>query len=216
MGAFKDLTGKRFGRLLVLYRDKLGKDSHSKWACKCDCGNEISVYGINITRGLTSSCGCLHSEITKKIFVTHGATVGERLSEYTSWSQMKARCNNPKTKNYNDYGGRGVTVCARWLESFENFLEDMGLKPTPKHSLDRFPDNETGNYEPSNCRWGTSREQSTNRRSNKWIEYNGERMVQKDWAIRLNVCQHTVKRFLKNGKSIGDIIEHFKDRKTKA
>lgn len=100
--------------------------------------------------------------------------------EYTAWDHMKSRCSNPKYKNYHNYGGRGITVCERWLKSFENFYQDMGPAPTIKHSLDRL--NNNGNYEPSNCKWSTCIEQQRNRRDNIKIVYNGCEKTLAEWA----------------------------------
>jgi hypothetical protein len=102
--------------------------------------------------------------------------------EYNAWRAMFERCNNPRHKDYSRYGGRGISVCQRWIESFENFLADIGLRPSKQHSLDRFPNNETGDYEPSNCRWATREQQNANRRDNVFLEYKGERRHIREWA----------------------------------
>lgn len=210
-----DLVGKKYGRLLVISESPHSKNQPTRWLCKCDCGNETVVFGVNIKRGLTQSCGCFNKERIRSIFTTHGATAGGRETpEYKAWCHIKDRCYNEKNKQFKDWGGRGIKMCDRWKDSFDNFLSDMGLKPSKKHSIDRFPNND-GDYEPSNCRWGTSKEQNGSRRNNVIIEYNGECLVQRDWSKRLGVCEHTINRYINKGKSIGDIIEHFKDRKTK-
>lgn len=125
--------------------------------------------------------------------------------EYLIWAHMKTRCYNKNYKLYHCYGGRGIIVCDRWLNSFENFISDMGKRPTSKHSLDRFP-NQNGIYEPENCRWATPKEQQGNRRNNKWIEHNGKRMIQADWARELNMDVRKLHHHLKNF-SINEIIE---------
>lgn len=149
---------EKYGRLKVLKIVTSGK--HSKVECLCDCGNTKIVFLGNLKRGKTNSCGCLYKE-TRGIPRSHGdAKVQAR--EYIAWKSMKQRCYNKKNKEYENYGGRGITICDRWVKSYENFLEDMGRKPTPQHSIDRIDVN--GNYEPSNCRWATPYEQRMNQR----------------------------------------------------
>lgn len=159
-----ELTGKIFGRLTVVSRgeNKWGKTT---WNCICECGTNTIVSGNNITHGQTSSCGCLQKERVKVLNTVHGHSGGGIISRtYCSWAAMKYRCMNYKASNFNNYGGRGIAVCDSWKDSFENFLEDMGERPIGT-SIDRI-DND-GNYEPGNCRWGTSKEQSNNRRKRK-------------------------------------------------
>lgn len=128
-----------------------------------------------------------------KIALRHGRT---GTGEHNSWSGMKARCYNQNNRQYNLYGGRGIRVCERWLTSFENFFEDMGLKPTLKHSLDRYPDRD-GNYEPGNCRWATSYEQAQNLKSTKLLNYNGKVQSQAAWARELGIHPVTLRERLK-------------------
>lgn len=213
MNKRNDLIGQKFERLTVISYSSSDKNGEKKWLCKCDCGKEKIVYGCNLIYNKTKSCGCIHKENTIRACTTHGhSSKGNKTHEYLAWRSIKDRCYNVNNPQYKDWGGRGIRVCDRWLESFENFFEDMGLKPTSKHSIDRWPNND-GNYEPGNCRWGTIPEQNRGRRSNRWIEFNGKRLVQKDWSILIGVSEHTVSRFIKKGKSIGDIIEHFGNKK---
>lgn len=121
--------------------------------------------------------------------------------EYVAWFHMRARCLNPNDIGYHRYGGRGITITEKWAK-FEGFLEDMGLRPSPKHSLDRI-DND-GNYEPSNCRWATSKQQAENRSSNVMIEFNGERKMMATWAKELNFNRDTVTYRLEQGWSIDE------------
>jgi hypothetical protein len=121
---------------------------------------------------------------------------------------MKYRCNNPNYNEYPIYGGRGISVCPRWNDSFENFLADMGLKPTPKHTLDRFPD-QNGNYEPTNCRWATQRMQNGNRRDNVWHEKNGKNMILSDWARYMNLNPKNMTGYILRHKGFDNMYNHF-------
>ncbi len=124
--------------------------------------------------------------IKKGAPLIHGHTRTKKHStEYMCWGTMKKRCVNPNTKRYSDYGGRGIKVCDRWLNSFQNFFDDMGRRPSPNHSLDRI--NNDGDYEPTNCAWRTRHEQGSNKRNNRWIEVNGERRTMAQWATLLNI-----------------------------
>jgi hypothetical protein len=158
-GKFKNLTGLRFGKLLVVsYAGKVKR--YCAWNCVCDCGNKTVVLITNIRRA--KSCGCLE-KIAGEINFKHGHAYPEKTRTYNIWRSMKQRCSNPKNKAYKYYGGRGIKVCDRWLHSFEKFLEDMG-EVTPGLSIDRR--NNNGNYEPRNCRWADASTQMKNRR--KW------------------------------------------------
>jgi hypothetical protein len=157
-----DITGRTFGRLTVLRRDE-NFGEHSGWLCECACGKTRSIPRPNLVQGFTRSCGCLNAELASARRLKHGQSKGVR--EYRIWCAMKARCTYPKSIRWMRYGGRGITVCERWLHSFEAFLADMGPCPSPKHSIDRV--NNDGNYEVGNVRWATSSEQAKNKRSRK-------------------------------------------------
>lgn len=158
MSAFIDITGHRFTRWHVEGMWD-GDEKRSHWRCRCDCGTIRRVNGLNLRQGKTLSCGCLCVERTTK----HGMVDHEA---YSSWKAMRNRCRNPSHWEYPNYGGRGILVCERWAD-FTVFWHDMGPSWKPNMSIDRIDGN--GNYEPSNCRWATSKEQGRNRRDNVMI-----------------------------------------------
>lgn len=187
MSKLIDITGQKFNRLTAIKK----KDGEN-WLFKCDCGNEKVINGYYVRKGKTKSCGCLNAELASKRLKTHGLT---NTREYGTWSKMKDRCLNPKEKAYKNYGARGITICNRWLESFENFIGDMGLMPTQTHSLDRI-DNNKG-YFKENCRWATRKEQSVNKRTSFYIIYKNETKALAEWCDILSLNYSTIHRRLK-------------------
>lgn len=170
-----DLTGKRFGRLSVLGRAK-NRRNLSMWLCRCDCGTAKVVYGAELARGRSTSCGCFRAELLSKQARTHGLS---KSPEYRIWRGMIDRCENHKHIDYHLYGGRGISVCRKWRDSFVSFLNSVGKRPSGK-SLDR-KDN-SGNYTPDNCRWATCKEQGRNTRVTVFLVAFGERKALRDWA----------------------------------
>jgi hypothetical protein len=172
MPAFRNIAGRRFTRLVAETVVKKGDRIH--WRCRCDCGAYCVVSSGNLTSGNTRSCGCLHNEELVQRVYRHGHTVGGGFSlEYQSWRSMIARCTSENDSYWYLYGGRGITVCDRWL-SFENFLADMGSRPSKEHTIDRIESER--NYEPDNCRWATRDVQVNNRTNTLYVDYRGERL----------------------------------------
>lgn len=162
----KSFVGEKFGRVTVLgeapkYVSPKGKEIRRVFV-RCECGSKSTVNLHSLRYGLAASCGCYRTELAVSS-VKHGdARKRAQTREYKTWSNMIARCENPKVERYPLYGGRGIKVCAQWRDSFEAFLTDMGRKPSPDYSIDRI--DVDGNYEPGNCRWATNSEQQQNKR----------------------------------------------------
>ena len=185
-----DLTGQTFTRLLVLSEAERGKDGQIYWNCICDCGNTKKVRSDHLRNRSIASCGCLKKELTVLRQTTHGQRTKKYTSrEYACWCHMKNRCYDLNSAAYKNYGGRGITVCDRWLNSFENFYEDMGNCP-PGLMIER--KNNNGNYTPGNCVWATPQEQGNNRRTNKWIKFNGKTKTVAQWARYLGINVNTL------------------------
>lgn len=156
LNRFQDLAGRRFGRLVVLRICGDDGHHHSVWTCQCDCGRQPNISSNQLTRGRTKSCGCLHDDTVALRNAAHGLG---RTSEYKAFHSAKRRCTSPKDKHFKNYGGRGILFL---FDSFEQFYAELGMKPTPKHTVDRI-DND-GNYEPGNVRWATRKQQIANQR----------------------------------------------------
>lgn len=176
-----DLTGRRFGKVIVVSRTaKRNKYNCVIWECLCDCGKRFESTRTEIKRA--SSCTCAFG----KHFIRHGLS---GTPEYVIWKGIRARCFNPKHRGYQNYGGRGILMSANWND-FSQFLKDVGLRPSPKHTLDCI--NNDGNYEPGNCKWATKREQAGNTRRSKLITYNGVTKCVAEWARTTGVLQGTL------------------------
>jgi hypothetical protein len=183
-----DITGAKFNRWTALAY--LGS---GYWLCRCDCGSEKRIWGGNLKNGASKSCGCLLVEfcVNKK---THGQTGS---AEYKTWAGVKRRCLNPNEDSYPRYGGRGISVCNEWAESFEQFLRDMGPRPSSQHSIERL-DNER-NYEPGNCIWATPEVQVANKSNNRRITLNGITKTCAEWSRLTGIHRSVIEYRLDHG-----------------
>lgn len=190
----KDLSGQRFGRLVVI---RQGEDyvspsnkHRTQWQCQCDCGNTVLVEQSNLIRGNSNSCGCLNLDNIVDRSTIHG---DRRSRLYSIWTNMKTRCNNTNSQDYYKYGGRGVSICSAWNNSYESFKEwalSSGYIDNPQCTLDRIDVN--GNYEPENCRWATPEQQANNRRNTINIAFRGEEHTLSEWAKICGIKYHTL------------------------
>ncbi len=196
MGAMKNLAGQKFGRLTVTNDFYTGsKNTGIKWKCVCDCKNTVIIKSNNLVRGDTKSCGCLNLEKASALQYVHGKT-GTRI--HGTWKDIIGRCTNKNNSEYENYGGRGITVCERW-KKFENFYEDMGEKPEGLQ-IDRI--NNNGNYEPGNCRWSTPKENSNNKRNCRFVVFNGETKTIKQWSEYFNIPYERTRLRLNSGLGV--------------
>jgi hypothetical protein len=186
------ILGQKFGRLLAI--SIAGKQgNYNLIGCRCDCGRTHNVRSAHLRSGAITSCGCR--------FRTHGMT---KTTEYNSWTCMRDRCNSPGDIGYANYGGRGIKVCERWNDSFQNFIDDMGPKPSPRHTIDRIDGD--GDYEPSNCRWATKREQRLNVRGIIRLTHGGETLTLNEWGQRLGINPQTITNRVRAGRSPADCL----------
>ena len=211
---------KTIGKLTILRRGSpVPRKSHFDrglnrgWMvlCRCECGTEKWILEEHVKNGHTRSCGCVRKQTSSERRYKHGDTVAGKGSgkrkcsvEYNTWSGMKERCYNAASKYYKYYGGRGIELCPRWLESFNNFLADMGRRPSPKHSIDRI-DND-GNYEPGNCHWATRLEQAANKRSTRKLTLNGETHHLRDWSSVTGIKRATISNRLFSGWTVEEAL----------
>jgi hypothetical protein len=198
-----NLIGQTFGKLTVISETE-SRGKTRVYVCSCSCGNSTIVQQGNLKNGHTKSCGCflIQSRYDK------GNDVYQ--PEYTNWRKMKERCLNPKSDKYHYYGGRGITVCDRWANSFKNFYEDMGQKPSPKHSVERVKGNL--GYSKENCVWATHREQMGNVSTNRWMEHEGRKMIFSDWAREFGVHPSSLRDALKN-RTFSEVVVFYTNKK---
>lgn len=195
----EDLTGKKFGRWRIV-----AMLEGQKAKAICECGTEREVFTPSLKHSKSLSCGCLARELAMgrpnpqvvARLTTHGQS---KTPIYHVWAAMLARCANAKDLAYHNYGGRGISVCERWLK-FENFIADMGQRPSDKHSIERI--NNNGNYEPTNCKWATKKEQCNNMRTNRILVFNGESKTISQWADSLGISREAIYGRLKRGATV--------------
>jgi hypothetical protein len=194
-----DLVGKVFGKLTVLefVGRKNGTSGDSLWRCMCECGTNSIVYGWNLKAGKSKTCGCGIAPALLRVNTTHGKC---RTPEYRVWAGIYTRCYNFKEKSWPFYGGRGITICARWRgsEGFSNFLADMGLRPSRAHSIER--EDVNGHYEPDNCKWATRQEQVLNKRNTLRVECDGKIIPLKIACELKGVNYYTARNRLQKGQ----------------
>jgi hypothetical protein len=199
-----NMDGQHFGRWTVLRVDpnrSKGKGCITCWICECSCGTVRAVQGFRLRKGRSKSCGCLARETLKVRMTRHSDS---KTPEYYAWQQMVQRCENQKNRRFKDYGGRGITVCDTW-HSYENFLTDMGRRPSRNHSLDRI-DNDEG-YSPINCRWATREKQRNNIRVNRHITYRGVTHTLSEWSSSTGIHKATISgRLDRRGWTIGQAL----------
>ena len=203
MSGFIDLTGRRFGKLIVIYRIENDKYHNAQWLCKCDCSNETIVPSNRLKSKNTRSCGCLRTFHNYRCRNINNKT-------YITWKNMIQRCYYTKHHRYKNYGGRGIKVCKQWLkpkgQGFLSFLKDMGEKPEGL-TLDRIDNN--SNYCLENCRWDTYETQSRNTSKNILITINSRTMCLKDWCVELNINYKTMHKKIRRGASPKDVIKRY-------
>lgn len=212
MSNLVDLTGKRFGRLLVIKRDEdhaqNGNRKRTFWVCKCDCGNIVSVNADSLKRGATNSCGCILKEVASRKAKIHGES---KTKLYMVWRGMKTRCYNKNCEAYRDYGGRGIFICDEWVDDYASFRDwslSNGYKPGL--SIDRI-DNNKG-YSPSNCRFVSMLVQSNNKRNNVMLKYNDEYHSIAEWSRILGIPYKTISDKVHHTDDRDSVIEYYMNK----
>ena len=191
----QDITGRTYGRLTVIKRvENLPGVLSPRWLCKCECGNEKVVRGDYLRSGVTTSCGCYRKERVQAAVTKHGL-YKSRL--YRIWARMKTRCLTPTADGYRDYGARGIAICDEWRDNFESFYDwAMSHGYRDDMTIDRI--NNDGNYEPSNCRWATRREQQNNTRRTIRLTIKGETHTISEWSDLTGICRATIYNRFRN------------------
>ncbi len=191
--------GERFGRLVVIEESLAGTNGHRRMECLCDCGRRKAIALYSLTAGLTKSCGCYVVEQTRLMGKANATHRGTKSTAYRVWGGMKARCLNAKHAFYSSYGGRGITICSRWINSFETFYADMGPRPNGT-TLDRI-DND-GPYSPENCRWSATEEQQNNKRTKRMLKFGEEILTIAQWSRRVGISRGAIRNRIERGWTI--------------
>lgn len=195
----EDLTGQTFNRWYVEKQlDERLRNGSIFYQCKCSCGNQSSVESSALRKGRSKSCGCLQLEWATKHSMWN-------CPEYKTWVSMHQRCNNPNHTSYKDYGARGIKICDRWRNSFQHFYDDMGKRPSPNHTIDR--EDVNGNYELSNCRWATKKEQGRNKTNSRFFTYKGIKRCASEWCELYGMANSTFHNRIIKGWSIEKTLE---------
>lgn len=206
MSQLIDLTGQRFGRLVVIKRARNGNTTGAKWECQCDCGKQTISDGYDLRQGKAISCGCSRGTLFPEPHFKHGCS---NTKLYREWAGMKSRCYGKSSSSFKCHGGRGISVCEEWLSGFAPF-KDWALKNgfCKDLTLDRI--NNDGNYEPSNCRWITNKEQSRNKQDTIFVLLNGVRIPFVDAVEQLGLTYHKAWYKMRKGERISDKIRYIK------
>ncbi len=174
--------GQEFNDWTIICKDETRKQH---CICKCVCGTIKSIYRYNLISNKSRCCGC------RPPVIKNPSSEYSRHELYGTWNKMCKRCDSPENSSYKNYGARGISVCDKWRNSFLSFVEDMGPKPTPKHTVDRIDNN--GNYCPENCRWATPKEQGRNTRKNRFLTFKGNKKTISEWAEELDISESTLR-----------------------
>ncbi len=191
-------VGDKYNLLTIIEVGLAGRPYTIK--CRCDCGKEKLFIPCNVAKGSVVSCGCFRSSRIGIASVTHGHS---KTRTYNIWKGIHTRCTNSKITQWNDYGGRGISVCAAWAD-YVTFLHDMGECPSKFHSIERIETD--GNYEPSNCRWATDEEQSRNKRNNVFLTHDGKTLCVSDWSRLLGFSKTTIHQRIKKGWPLEKVL----------
>jgi len=205
MSRYQDITGQTFGRLTALSHAGSTPKGQAIWNWSCTCGGAKTAPAGEVRRGKVASCGCLAIEQKRAAAKSqqHPFSRANMYPERKSWENMIARCHTPTSKSYSNYGGRGISVCSRWRESFESFVQDMGKRPAGT-TIERIDSN--GGYSPDNCRWATMKEQANNRRTNHLITVGGQTRTIAQWADYLGISCYVIHTRIYQGMSDHDAV----------
>lgn len=199
-------AGLKFGDWTTLGPWRMNKHYWHCALCRCICGTERFVHRALLHSGRSNGCGCKRYEKSTLSRTVHGH--GKRAltsATYRAWIGAKVRCFNSASPAYANYGAVGITMCEEWRHDFPAFLRDMGERPSPRHSLDRFPD-QRGNYEPANCRWAVPLQQHNNKRTNRLVTHEGETHTLAEWARMRGMSYTTLYERIKDGWEIADAL----------